>query len=213
MRANRYFANKLGISRRKADALIKAGKLTHQGSIVSLNDSFEETVTDKRLKGKVILVNKPVGYVCSRHGQGSQTIFDLVPKEYQKFMIAGRLDKDSCGLVVLSNDGNLVQQLQHPSQKKVKTYLIKFRSNPSAQQLRQLRDGVDIGDSRPSQLDICALNNQIYRVKLQEGRNRQIRRSAQAVGLEVVWLQRQKLGPYQLDPTITEGKYKVITVQ
>lgn len=208
MRLNKFLAEHTRLSRRKADEAIEAGRVYVNEAVASIgmDVTSEDLVTlDGNViaggavsERRVLLFNKPFGYVCSRDGQGSPTIYELLPQEYHHLNIAGRLDKDSCGLVVLTNDGELINELTHPSNDKEKIYLIRINEPLTETDIRKLKEGVDIGDDRPSMFSEITPENDIYRVVLQEGRNRQVRRSIEALGKRVVHLQRIALGPYEL---------------
>ena len=130
MRLNKYLASGTTLSRRAADAAIAAGRVSVDGQNAVQGTEVNEA-SQVKLDGKVvtprpehttILLNKPAGYVCSRKGQGSRTIFDLLPPEYQHLQPVGRLDKDSSGLLLLTDDGDLANQLTHPRYAKTKIY-------------------------------------------------------------------------------------------
>jgi 16S rRNA U516 pseudouridylate synthase RsuA-like enzyme len=126
MRLNQYIALHTGISRRSADRMIKEGRVSVNGQTplighqVTQHDKVE--VSGLKIKHKVklvtIMLNKPIGYVCSRAGQGSQTIYDLIPEELHHLKPVGRLDKNSSGLLLMTNDGNLANELSHPASPK-----------------------------------------------------------------------------------------------
>jgi pseudouridine synthase len=148
---------------------------------------------------RTVLLHKPVGYVCSKEGQGSPTIYSLLQKSMQSLNIAGRLDKDSSGLVVLTDDGNLLQELTHPSNDKEKIYDVILNRPLEDGVIAQLAGGVDINDDRLSKLMVVPLTDPAhYRVSIQEGRNRQIRRSFEVLGYQVNSLHRTSLGQFEL---------------
>lgn len=130
MRINKFLAQATELSRRGADAAVEAGRVivdgkpaekgtdVTEGSIVMLDGRTVERNSVKT----TIMLNKPVGYVCSRNGQGSETIYDLLPAEYRRLNPVGRLDKDSSGLLLLTNDGDLANELTHPKYQKTKVY-------------------------------------------------------------------------------------------
>jgi 23S rRNA pseudouridine2605 synthase len=227
MRLNRYLAINTSLSRRKADELIASGrvivnrKTANLGTIVTDQDVVVvdgRTVVVKDIDRKIVLLHKPVGYVCSHDGQGSPTVYDLLPKSLHNLNIAGRLDKDSSGLVVLTNDGNLLQELTHPSNDKEKIYIITLSKELKDGDIAHFARGVDIGDKRVSKLLVLPLDPNIsppagglksssYEVRIYEGRNRQIRRSFEALGYHVESLHRTHLGPYSLD-TIVPKQFK-----
>ena len=205
MRLNKFIALYTGISRRKADELIEQGEVrvnrtsAHVGMKVTENDSV--IVAGSRVKPYkratlTVLLNKPIGYVCSTDGQGSPSVYDLLQKRMMSLNIAGRLDKDSSGLVVLTNDGQLLQELTHPSYNKIKKYIVTLDQPLSTDEITLLQKGVDIGDERPSKMVVKKLPKDRLEVALQEGRNRQIRRSFEAIGYEVTSLHRIQLAEY-----------------
>ena len=219
MRLNRFIAQYSDISRRKADELIEKGKvvvnreLAHVGLEVSEKDTV--VVDGKKLvpydrSTKIILLNKPVGFVCSRDGQGSPTVYDLLQKSMHDLKIAGRLDKDSSGLVVLTNDGKLMQELTHPSNDKEKVYTILLSKPLADGDIARFASGVSIGDDRVSKLQVIPLSKPAqYEVRIHEGRNRQIRRSFEALGYHVVELHRTQMGEYTIDH-LSPKQFKIL---
>lgn len=229
MRLNKFLAAHTSLSRRAADTAIKDGRVEINGVLARLGDTVlpADTVTlDKAaistaVNTRTILLNKPTGYVCSRAGQGSKTIYDLLPPELHRLNPAGRLDKDSSGLLLMTDDGNLANRLTHPSFGKTKIYLVTLDRKLSKPDAAKLRTGVDIGDDYPSKLGVKLhgegykenLNPQpsalspIYEVRMSEGRNRQIRRSFTALGYTVTRLHRTRFGPYALD-NLKSGQYR-----
>jgi len=208
MRLNRYIATYSDLSRRKADALIEQGvvvvnrKPAHVG--MDVDDKDTVVVEGKKLlpvkrATTTIILNKPAGFVCSKDGQGSPTVYDLLQNRMQHLNTAGRLDKDSSGLVVMTNDGLLHQQLTHPSYNKKKVYEVMLDDKLSEPSLQEVREGIDIGDERLSKMEISPIGDTTYRVTLTEGRNRQIRRTFEALKSKVLKLHRTELGPYELD--------------
>src|SRR5690348_2303384 len=123
MRLNKYIALATGLSRRAADAAIAANRVTVNGHAPEMGQQVTDTDTvaldTKPLKPVVdtttVMLNKPTGYVSSRAGQGSRTVYDLLPPKLHTLKTVGRLDKESSGLLLLTNDGNLANQLTHPS--------------------------------------------------------------------------------------------------
>lgn len=203
MRINRYIAQATGMSRRSADTAVANGTVKVNGLAVAAgyNTQPEDVVTLDAVvltfaDIATIMLNKPVGYVCSRDGQGSKTIYELLPKQFHALKSIGRLDKYSSGLLLLTNDGELANQLTHPSFQKEKVYEItlnKFLSHPD--QLKA-ENGVMLDDG----LSKLKLNgkNKNWTITMNEGRNRQIRRTFDVLGYEVIRLHRAKFGPYQL---------------
>lgn len=199
------------MSRRKADQLLEQGRVSLNDQIANPGQQVEPgdsvSLNGRALKlpesTQTILMNKPVGYVCSRHGQGSRTIYDLLPAELHHLKPVGRLDKDSSGLLLLTNDGQLANQLTHPSFGKTKVYQVELAKPLEAAAQSQIEQGIKLDDG-PSRLALKPLGNrQRWQVTMQEGRNRQIRRTFAAAGNTVTKLERLSFGPYQLQDLAT----------
>ena len=135
IRLNKFLAERIGVSRREADDLIAAGKITIDGKIAELGARLDKNnkvcyngnIIPFETDYLYIAMNKPVGYVCSRKAQGNApTIYELLPKEYQKLKTVGRLDKDSSGLILLTNDGDFAFKHTHPKFKKEKIYEVEL---------------------------------------------------------------------------------------
>ena len=216
MRINKYIASATGLSRRAADAALEQGR-------VLVNDtkpSAGQDVTDAdtvTLDGRVItpdvktvtlMLNKPVGYVCSRNGQGSRTVYDLLPGELRHLKPVGRLDKDSSGLLLLTNDGQLAHELTHPSRQKTKVYEITLDKPLQPLHRQMISDhGISLDDG-PSKFDLERIAYETsWRITMHEGRNRQIRRTFAALGYQVVTLHRTHFGNFVLD-NLEAGAYK-----
>ena len=142
--------------------------------------------------------NKPVGYVCSRRAQGdAPTIYELIPEEYRKLKTVGRLDKDSSGLILLTNDGDFAFQMTHPKFHKEKVYEVELDRPLEPLHQQMISDYGVMLDDGPSSFTVIHDNN-LYTVVLSEGRNRQIRRTFAALGYRVTKLHRTQFGKYQL---------------
>jgi len=220
MRINKYLAGRLGISRRRADEILQAGRITVDGTLVTVGLDVSDTNTvlidgrplPQEKKFEYVLLNKPVGYVCSRDGQGSYTIYDLLPREYNHLNPVGRLDKDSSGLLLLTNDGALHNELTHPSSQKEKVYIVTLNKPLAQADAEQITAGIQLFDG-VSALGLRAMDQErrIWEVRMHEGRNRQIRRTFRAVGYIITTLQRMQFGDYKIG-TLAPGKYSLITL-
>lgn len=216
MRINRFLATATGMSRRQADIAIETGQVHINGDMAQLGDRVE--VEDEVKLGETVLVlpttqtimlNKSVGYVCSRSQQGSApTIYELLPSELHTLKPVGRLDKDSSGLLLLTNDGKLAHRLAHPSHNKWKVYEVTTAPALQPKQIQALREGVMLGDGS-SVIDITEHTGG-YTMRLQEGRNRQIRRSVETVGSTVTTLHRTQVGELKLG-TLPGGDWRQLT--
>lgn len=218
MRINAFIAAATGLSRRRADKLVANGRIMLNGHPAALGSTI--TSTDQvKMDGKLlrpvstqtILLNKPIGFVCSRAGQGSKTIYDLIPAELHHLKPVGRLDKDSSGLLLLTNDGRLANQLTHPKFNKEKAYEIELdKSLTKEHQQKIQRVGVMLEDGL-SKLQLQSMNdhqNSMWQVTMSEGRNRQIRRTFAVLGYKVRSLHRVRFGNYTLSG-IRNGEYRI----
>lgn len=209
MRLNQFIAQATGMSRRQADAVISEGRILVNNQVPSAGYQVQPldivlldgTPVQKPLQTTTIILNKPVGYVCSRNGQGSKTIYELLPAELHHLKSVGRLDKDSSGLLLLTDDGQLANELTHPRYAKTKVYEIALNKPLDSLHRQMITDrGVDLADG-PSKLGLERLldgNDKMWRITMQEGRNRQIRRTFEALGYKVVRLHRISFGNYTL---------------
>jgi pseudouridine synthase len=208
MRLNKFLAEHTDLSRRSADTAIANGRIRVNGKPATLGlpvgetDTIEldgQAITSNSPKIVTILLHKPAGYVCSKNGQGSKTVYDLLPKAYEGLNIAGRLDKDSSGLVVMTNDGSLLNELTHPSNNKEKAYIVSIDKTLWPEDQKKLLSGTDIGDERPSKFKrMKKQSDKTYEIVLGEGRNRQIRRAFESLGYTVTKLHREQLGRFRL---------------
>lgn len=221
-RLNKYLALQLGISRREADEIIEKRQVTINGTPASLGARLKEgdeiIVRGKKIEEKAehtyLLFNKPVGYVCSRRAQGDNpTIYTLLPKEYHHLKPVGRLDKDSSGLLLISNDGDFAYRMTHPKFRKTKVYHVQLNRplEPLHQQI--ISDyGIQLEDGA-SKFTITKMDDKnSYEITMSEGRNRQIRRTFAALGYEVTRLHRTQFGNYSLDD-VRPGEYKTTNMR
>jgi 23S rRNA pseudouridine2605 synthase len=212
MRLNVFIASSSDLSRRKADAAIAAGRVKVNGKIAGLGTNVENTdiveLDEARLTlhavAQTIRLNKPAGYVCSRNGQGSKTIYELLPPDLHHLNPVGRLDKESSGLLIMTTDGQLANSLTHPSFKKTKVYEVMLDKPLAAQDESAIENGVMLNDGI-SQLSMKGAGKR-WTVAMSEGRNRQIRRTFSARGYKVTKLHRTMFGPFDLKELQT-GKF------
>lgn len=216
IRLNKYIATNFGVSRREADDLIAAGRVKIDGKIAEIGMRAHEgdTIT---VDGRNILeqepvylaFHKPIGYVCSRKRQGdTPTLYELLPKKYQVLKTVGRLDKDSSGLILLTNDGDFAFQMTHPKFSKIKSYTVEIDRDLEPLHQQMIADfGIQLPDGR-SQMGLSKIgeSRKKWDVSISEGRNRQIRRTFEALGYKVVSLHRYKFGPYELSG-LPEGEF------
>lgn len=215
MRINKFVALATGMSRRKADAaiewsrvrvnnqLVPAGYDVTEADVVTLDGEIIAAPTSF----KTIILNKPAGYVVSRDGQGSKTIYELLPKQFQHLKPIGRLDKASSGLLLVTNDGDLAQKLTHPSYKKEKVYEIELYIPLKDVDRKAIEKGVELEDGI-SRLQLVGKDTK-WTVIMHEGRNRQIRRTFEKRGYTIAKLHRTQFGEYFLQGT-APGTHRLV---
>lgn len=221
MRLAKYIASCGYCSRRKAEELIIAGKVEIDGITASLNDSVDPasnkvTVGGEEISAKefvYIMLNKPAGYLCScRPGrEKGKSVLDLVQIPQRVFPV-GRLDRESRGLLLLTNDGNFTFKVTHPSFEKEKEYLIVTDSPFSENDLQLLKDGICLNNTSCKFHRVEKLDGNRYRVALKQGVKRQIRLMAKAVGRKILDLQRVRIGGLELG-ALPEGRWKKLTTE
>jgi len=175
---------------------------------------FDRVIVTTRADLVHYLLNKPRGVVTTAHDpQGRQTVLDLLPSDQRIFPV-GRLDLDSEGLIVLTNDGDLAQALTHPSLGVEKEYLAELRGIPTRAELRQLREGIELEDGLTAPATVTLTDehggNAAISIAIHEGRNRQVRRMCEAIGHPVRRLIRLRIGPIA-DPALSPGDWRVLT--
>ncbi len=220
MRLNKYIASATGLSRRAADDAIAHNRVTVNGSLPShglqINENDAVVLDGLRLTSVVdsmtIMLNKPVGYVSSREGQGSRTVYDLLPEHLHALKPVGRLDKDSSGLLLMTSDGNLAHRLTHPSFQKTKVYQITLDKPLQPLHRQMISDyGIQLDDG-PSKLQLDRVHegdDTVWHVIMHEGRNRQIRRTFASLGYTVTQLHRKQFGDYTLG-SLASGSYRAV---
>lgn len=214
MRINKFVALATGMSRRAVDRAIANGRVLLNGRIAKMGQdvtSQDSVRLDNHelvpTANQTIILNKPAGYVVSRDGQGNPTIYDLLPRKYHGLKPVGRLDKDSSGLLLLTNDGKLANELTHPSFQKEKVYHVELNQTLTPKDKFKIERGVELEDGKSAlQLDGQGKD---WKVTMHEGRNRQIRRTFASLGYTVTKLHRLKFGDYELD-VLEIGKTKEI---
>jgi len=221
LRLNKQLALQLGISRREADELIEREQVTINGTVATLGARFANsdaiavkgTPVSDSTAYKYVMFNKPIGYVCSRRDQGdSPTIYAILPPQYYTLKPVGRLDKDSSGLILLSNDGDFAYRMTHPKFVKTKVYQVKLDRPLAPLHQQMISDhGIQLEDG-PSRFTIIREDANTYEITMHEGRNRQIRRTFTALGYTLITLHRTQFGNYSLGD-MKPGEYKIVTMR
>jgi 23S rRNA pseudouridine2605 synthase len=220
-------------SRRQVEEWIAAGRLTVAGRIARLGDragAGEEIRLDGRrldlgpqrpAAAQVLLYHKPLGEVTTRRDpQGRPTVFErLPPPSGGRWIVVGRLDVNTAGLLLFTTDGELAHRLMHPSSRIEREYLVRLRGRPGAQTIRRLLRGVALEDGpaafdrigeEPALAGEAGARNASYRVVLHEGRNREVRRLWEAAGYEVSRLLRIRYGPVELPRDLRPGQCRLL---
>ena len=220
MRINKYIAQSGIVSRRGADELIEAGRVKVNGEIVTMlgfqiRRKDRVTVDDK----PVIIKNfeyfrfyKPAGYITTASDEkGRKTIYDVLPAQMHKFKPVGRLDKDSSGLIILTNDGDLIYDLTHPSIKISKVYRVTVDAKLTQKEIETLAGGIEIEKGKIAYADVEVIESTAKEVLLEmtlyQGMNRQIRKMIEFLGHNVVSLKRIRHGTIELSG-LKKGQFK-----
>lgn len=228
VRLQKFMADMGVASRRKSEELIKAGKVKVNGHVAQIGDKInprkdlvsigKNKITNvKKRKMVYIMLNKPRGYVTTVSDElGRKTVMDLVQDIDERIYPVGRLDKDSEGLLILTNDGTFTNCLTHPSHNYAKVYRVTVRPAVNDNILYNLRNGIEIDGQKTAPAEVTVLEQQENRVVLEfilhEGRNREIRKMCESQGLEVARLKRNSIGSLKLG-MLKQGQYRELTEQ
>lgn len=218
MRLAKFLAHAGVASRRGAEEIIFAGRVSVAGERVTdpardVDADSGVAVDGRFLEGPepriVFVVHKPPGVLSTaRDTHGRRTVIDLVPAAGARLYPVGRLDVDSTGLILVTNDGDLAQRMTHPSFEVPRTYRAAVRPSPvPAHALRMLREGVDLEDGRTLPAKVRQVRPGVLELTIREGRNHQVKRMCEAVGHRVRTLQRIRFGALRLDE-LPEGAHR-----
>jgi 23S rRNA pseudouridine2605 synthase len=222
-RLQKYIAESGAASRRKAEQLIFDGRVKVNGSVVKeiimVDGEYDRVELDGRMlkaEGKklYIVINKPVGIITSSRDQfGRRTVLDLVDVKERVYPV-GRLDYDTSGLLILTNDGNIANRIAHPSKQVEKVYEAEVLGMPEPDLIKRFKEGLKIDDyiTSPADFNILERGHETCRVEIviHEGKNRQVRRMCEAIGHPVIRLSRIKIGDIRLG-SLQEGQWRSMT--
>ncbi len=207
-------------SRRACEELVREGRVSIDGRVAELGNRVDVARQVVYVDGALAptapaaayyLLNKPTGVVTTAADpQGRPTVMDLVESAVRVFPV-GRLDMNTEGLIILTNDGRLAHLLTHPSSGVSKEYLVRVEGDPSPGSIRRLREGVELEDGPTSPAQVSRVSEGLLRIVIHEGRNRQVRRMCAAVGHEVTRLVRTRIGPIQ-DATLAPGASRQLSL-
>lgn len=206
-------------SRRTCEDLIARRRVKVNGEVAVLGRRVDPEVDVIEVDGAQIgvkaglvhyLLNKPAGVITTAADtHGRPTVVELVPAEPRVFPV-GRLDAETEGLILLTNDGDLAHRLTHPSYGVEKEYLAEVETQPGPRALRHLREGVELDDGITAPAKVAVLGDRLLRITIHEGRNRQVRRMGEAVGSPVVRLVRTRIGPLA-DRSLAPGAWRELS--
>ncbi|CBH21597.1 RluB [Acetoanaerobium sticklandii] len=216
MRINKFIASCGIASRRKAEEMIQEGRVRINDSVVSDLSTKVSEIDIVKIDGKIIskveekyyyMLNKPIGYVSTAKDQfGRPSVVDFFDKK-QRIYPVGRLDYDSRGLLLMTNDGDLTYALTHPKYHIEKIYEVIVSSTLSNSEIEKFKSGIDIGGYVTAKSRITFIGNTSYEVIIKEGKNRQIRKMFSALGKDVLDLKRVSIGKLKL-MDLKEGTYR-----
>lgn len=205
-------------SRRVCDELIEDGRVTVNGDVAKLGRRIDDVIDAVEVDGVPVgvkpglvyyLLHKPAGvHTTASDTHGRPTVVELVPPEPRVFPV-GRLDADTEGLLLLTNDGDLAHRLTHPSFGVDKEYLAHVEGVPTAAALARLRKGIELNDGITAPAKVSTLDDGLVRIVIHEGRNRQVRRMLEAVGHPVIRLVRTRIGSL-VDSKLAPGKWRAL---
>lgn len=223
MRLQKYLALAGVCSRRRGEEMIAGGRVRVNGAVVTemgfkVDSSADEVLFDDQRvdlpaepQFVYYAVNKPKGYVSSCAQDNAKLVVDLAPKDVRVYPV-GRLDKDSTGLILLTNDGRLHLELSHPSFDHEKEYEVWLKTSVAQGALHKIRTGLNLDGTKTRPVKLRVLGPNHVLMVMQEGRNRQIRRMFQKVGNEVIALKRVRFANIKLG-NLKEGQYRALTAK
>lgn len=217
IRLQRFIALNSNYSRRKAEELIQDGIVKINSVKAELGQSIDPQKDKIYINGKLIkpikkritlMLNKPAGYITTkRDPHANKTVMDLIP--YKDVFPVGRLDKDTEGLLLLTNDGDLAYKLTHPKFEHEKEYYVELKSEITSDQIKKLEKGITIDGKKTAPCIITKHNRNKLNITLHEGRKRQIKRMFEKLGNKVIYLYRLRIGKLKLG-SLKKGSHKLI---
>jgi 16S rRNA pseudouridine516 synthase len=224
MRLDKYIASVTDLSRQDVKKAIKAGKVSVAG--LAVNNPAKKIAADelvelegqplREAKCRYFMLHKPLGYVCSQKDREHTTVFELLDEDnLDKLHIAGRLDIDTTGLVLLTDDGNWSHRITSPKSQCKKTYLLETVEPITNESVKSLERGVQLKNEKnltlPASVEL--IDEQSVRLTITEGKYHQVKRMFAAVGNKVDVLHRERIGNIELDEGLLSGEYRKLTLQ
>lgn len=226
VRLDKWICDNLNKTRKEAKAYIKANNIVISGERITDSDyKFDpdkssivingESISSKP-KYTYIMLNKPAGYVSANIDNVHKTVFELLPKEYADYSIVGRLDIDTEGLLLITNDGQLNHRITSPKHHFDKTYYVKTDTPCNENDVKAVESGIEYGEEKPSlpgRLNIQSNENDgcTAEITIHEGKFHQVKKMFHALGHEVIYLKRISMGPIVLDNSLGIGEWRLLT--
>jgi pseudouridine synthase len=217
IRLQRFIALNSDYSRRKAEEFIEQGKVRINNKVANLGESVNPEQDKIFINGEIIetiperitiMLNKPSGFVTTKSDpHAKKTVMDLIP--YKGLFPVGRLDKDTEGLLILTNDGDLAYKLTHPKFEHEKEYYVELKEPITPLQIKKLEKGIELDGKKTAPCKILKHNKNKLNITLHEGRKRQIKRMFEKIGNKVIYLYRLRIGKLKLG-SLKKGSYKII---
>lgn len=222
MRLDKYISDAAAYSRREIRKLVRYKAVTVNGAVAPAPDIQVDSSDEIRLNGEIIryrkyvylMLNKPQGYLSATEDRHDPVVTDLVPEKFRHFNVfpVGRLDKDTEGLLLLTNDGQFDHALTSPKKNVMKRYYAELDRPAVSEDVKSFRSGMEFPDftAQPALLEITNDPAKVY-IEIAEGKFHQVKRMCQKIGKEVVFLKRVAIGPLLLDSTLPPGKMRELT--
>lgn len=222
MRIDKYISNSTPLSRKELKVYFKKGQVRVDGRVVTdIGMHIDEDSAEVYLAGErvvysrftYLMLNKPAGYISATFDRKFPVVTDLVPPEFRHVDLfpVGRLDMDTVGLLVLTNDGDLAHRLLVPKSHVPKTYFVRSREALTDEGIRAFEEGVDLDDFVSMPAKVEKINETEAFLTIYEGKYHQVKRMYEAVGNEVVYLKRVTMGGLRLDESLAEGEMRPLT--
>ena len=222
MRLDKFLCDTAGLTRTEAKNAVKKGQIAVNGQVQKAADfKVKETTDTVTFQGKPLsyaafhyyMLHKPAGVITATEDKKESTVMDILREEKVKNLFpVGRLDKDTEGLLLVTDDGELAHNLLSPKKHVDKEYLVKVRDSISEEDCRKLSEGVDIGDEKPTApAKVERVAEKEILLTIREGRYHQVKRMLQAVGNEVLYLKRLSMGSLRLPEDLEKGAYRPLS--
>ena len=221
MRIDKFVADAAALTRSEARKAIKAGLVKNADAVIKdiafhVDEDADITLNGEKILYKkfvYIMLNKPAGYVSATEDKKQNTVLNLLDPSYARYKLfpAGRLDIDTEGFLLLTNDGDLAHNLLSPNKKVGKTYFVRLEKEITDSEINELENGVDIGECITKPASVTRISENEINLTITEGKFHQIKRLAHAVDNAVAYLRRLSYGDLYLDETLSEGEYRHLT--